>query len=279
MKRVRPIALLAGLCAVLLAACSAVVTPGEAGAAADARQREIEDRIVSAFENSTLVIQYAFIADINDGRGYTAGRSGFTSGTGDMLEVVKEYGVRAGGNVLERYLGALHKVNGSASLAGLEGIEQAWRQAASDLSFVAAQDAVNERLYRTPARQLATKLGARLPLSRLALYEAGIQHGHGQDYDSVNRIAERASAAAGGTPGKGADERRWLREFLRERRRALLSPASQPTAAGWAASVSRADAMQSIYDSGNFHLDQPLSITVYGDTFSIISAVGVAGAK
>ena len=255
----------------LLAACGSLVLQACVGGlgSGEARQVVIEDKIVSIFENSTPLIQYAFIGNLNDGRGYTAGRAGFTSGTGDMLEVVKEYQALASDNVLVKHLPALLLVNGSASVAGLEGLPQDWVLAAGDARFVAAQDAVNDRLYRKPARKLAAKLGLRLPFSKLAIYEAGIQHGHGQDYDSVNKIAERATNAARGAPSSGMDERRWLREFLSERRNDLLHPADSATAAGWAASVSRADAIQSIYDSANFLLDQPITITVYGDTFTL----------
>jgi chitosanase len=259
----RRTALLAGLCAVLLQGCVGGFGSGEA------RQMAIEDKIVSIFENSTPLIQYAFIANLNDGRGYTAGRAGFTSGTGDLLEVVKVYQTLASDNVLVKYLPALLLVHGSDSVAGLEGLPQDWALAAGDARFVAAQDSVNERLYRQPARLLATTLGVNLPLSRLAIYEAGIQHGYGDDFDSVNKIAERASAAAQGSPAKGVDEKKWLQSFLTERRKDLLNPADRATAAGWAASVSRADAIQSIYDSGNFKLDQPIKITVYGDTFTL----------
>lgn len=263
--------------AVILVACgggseSTAITAssGEAGTpVSDARQIEIEDKIVSVFENSTTVIQYAFIANINDGRGYTAGRAGFTSATGDMLEVVKEYTARSPDNPLAKYLPALRQVNGTASVAGLDGIVQDWQAAARDANFIAAQDSVNERLYRQPARGLAAASGALLPLSRLAIYEAGIQHGYGVDYDSVNKIAERAAIAVNGTPRNGVDEKKWLQAFLAERRKDLLNPANKATAAGWAAAVGRADAMQSLYDKANFNLDKPIFITVYGDSFSI----------
>lgn len=235
----------------------------------DARQLEIEDRIVSAFENSTTTIQYASIVNIQDGRGYTAGRAGFTSGTGDMLAVVEEYAAQVPNHELAKYLPALRAVNGTASVAGLEGIVAAWKAACQDPAFITTQDQVNDRLYRQPSRQLVLALGAKLPLTKLAVYEAGIQHGYGTDFDSVTRIAARATTAAAGSPVSGVDEQKWLQAFLAERRKDLLKPANQATAAGWAASVSRADAMQSIYNSANFNLDKPIRITVYGDTFSI----------
>lgn len=235
----------------------------------EARQLEIEDKVVSTFENSTTVIQYASIVNINDGRGYTAGRAGFTSGTGDMLEVVKDYIARVPGNGLVKYLAALQQVNGSASVVGLDGLVAAWKTAANDGQFIAAQDSVNDRLYRVPARQLAARVGAVLPLSKLALYEAGIQHGYGTDFDSIDKIAERAQRAAGGTPATGVDEKKWLQALLTARRADLLNPANKATAAAWAASVSRVDAIQSLYNAGNFNLDRAITITVYGDTFSI----------
>jgi chitosanase len=275
MRYLVAIPLLGSLIACVVTACggggtgTATPTPVVSVPVSDARQREIEDRIVSAFENSTTTIQYASIVNIQDGRGYTAGRAGFTSGTGDMLLVVEEYTTTVPNNVLAPYLPALRSVNGTDSVKGLDGLVQAWKTACQDPQFIATQDAVNERLYRQPSRQLVSELGAKLPLTKLAVYEAGIQHGYGTDFDSVVRIAARATVATAGTPNSGIDEKKWLQAFLTERRKDLLNPANKATAAGWAASVSRADAIQSIYNSGNFNLDQPIRITVYGDTFSI----------
>src|SRR5262245_25810326 len=39
----------------------------------DRAQKRRADRLISIFENSTPVIQYAYIENIRDGRGYTAG--------------------------------------------------------------------------------------------------------------------------------------------------------------------------------------------------------------
>ena len=256
--------------ALLIAACgggsskSYVSTP-----VSDARLVEIEDRIVSVFENSTTVVQYAFIGNINDGRGYTAGRAGFTSGTGDMLMVVEEYTRLVPTNPLSPFLPALRAINAPDSVIGLDGIVQAWKSAATDARFITAQDTINELLYRQPARQLATALGATLPLTKLAIYEAGIQHGFAVEYDSVRMIVDRASAAAGGTPKTGISEKVWLQAFLTERRKDLLNPGNKANAAGWAPTVSRADAIQSLYTKDNFNLDLAISLTVYGATFVI----------
>src|SRR5687767_10319610 len=78
-------------------------------------RKDVAMRLVSSAENSSLDwrAQFAYIEDIGDGRGYTAGIIGFCSGTGDMLELVEAYTVAAPGNGLARFLPALRAVNGT----------------------------------------------------------------------------------------------------------------------------------------------------------------------
>jgi chitosanase len=52
-------------------------------AALTPQQHETIDQLTSLFENSTPILQYGYCEDIDDGRGLTAGRAGFTSGTGE----------------------------------------------------------------------------------------------------------------------------------------------------------------------------------------------------
>ena len=49
-----------------------------------AQLMQVIDSITSCFENSTKTIQYGYVEALNDGRGYTAGKAGFTTGTGDL---------------------------------------------------------------------------------------------------------------------------------------------------------------------------------------------------
>src|SRR5262245_33374802 len=53
----------------------------ERGSGLDADQRRRVDQLISAFENSTTEIQYDYAENIDDGRGVTAGRAGFTTAT------------------------------------------------------------------------------------------------------------------------------------------------------------------------------------------------------
>src|SRR3954452_16921171 len=125
------------------ATAPAVATVAAAKNLDDPAKKEVAMEIVSAAENSSLDwrAQFAYIEDIDDGRGYTAGIIGFCSGTGDMLELVELYTNRKPGNVLAKYLPALRKVNGSDSHAGLDpNFTKDWKTAAKDTAFQTAQN-------------------------------------------------------------------------------------------------------------------------------------------
>ena len=229
----------------------------------------VEDSLVSIFENSTLDIQYGFIKDIGDGNGFTAGRAGFTSRTGDMLEVLQEYEKLQPGSMLAKYIDPLRSALHTALTDRIAGLESDWPQAArQDPLFRKAQDNVNERLYREPAKAMANSLGLQLPLSRAAIYEAGIQHGYGDDYDSLTQIVARTNQAAGGTPRDGVEELKWLDTFIQKREQDLRAPANMAYAPIFLDAVDRAQAIRKILQEGNVDLSRPITITVYGDTFT-----------
>ena len=75
-----------------IAGTSFTFTPPSAASAAQVVQEKAFE-ITSTAENSTVdwTQQYTYIEDIGDQRGYTGGIVGFTSATGDMLDIVKNY--------------------------------------------------------------------------------------------------------------------------------------------------------------------------------------------
>jgi chitosanase len=64
---------------------AATVASGVVVASGDVtpQQHATIDQLTSLFENSTPILQYGYCENINDGRGFTAGRAGFCSGTGE----------------------------------------------------------------------------------------------------------------------------------------------------------------------------------------------------
>ncbi|MDD3732823.1 MAG: chitosanase [candidate division Zixibacteria bacterium] len=234
-------------------------------------QRVLADQIISVFENNTPEIDYAYAENLDDGRGITAGRAGFTSATGDMLTVVERYTHLVPGNPLAVYLPRLRELAAqeSDSVDGLENLVDAWQTAAEDEIFREVQDEVVDDEYYWPSVEHAEELGLMYPLSLLNLYDACIQHGDGDDPDGLPAIIDRASEQVGGTPADDIDEHEWLEAFMNIRRSVLLDPADPDTREEWAESVGRVDALIAIFESGNVNLNPPIVISPFDSTFTL----------
>lgn len=221
-------------------------------------------RLVSSAENSSLdwKAQYAYIEDIGDGRGYTAGIIGFCSGTHDMLELVEEYTRRAPRNPLARYLPALRKVDGTDSHDGLDtGYPKAWRVAARDPVFQQTQNDERDRVYFDPALAQA-KTDELRALGQFAYYDAMVMHGDGGDPAGFGAIRRNAIAKAK-PPAQGGDEVAYLHAFLDARVAAMKTEEAHED-------TSRVDTAQRVFlDEGNLDLDPLLAWSVYGDAFRI----------
>jgi len=238
-----------------------------------AEQRRRADQIISAFENSTTQIQYGYAENLHDGRGVTSGRAGFCTGTGDAVIVVEKYTQRKPGNSLAGFLPELRRLAaaGSDDTSRLPEPDYitAWGEEARDRTFRDVQDEVVDDLYFNPAMRHADRAGLRTALARAQIYDAAIQHGDGEDPDSVGALVRRTNARAGGSPAAGIDERAWLSAFFEVRVADLRNPANEETRDEWAASVDRVYSMQRIARTGNYDLDGPIRFSVYGDEFVI----------
>ncbi|MFZ4874561.1 chitosanase [Janthinobacterium sp. Mn2066] len=250
---------------------SSASQPGANAAAADGlsapAKKEIAMQLVSSSENSSLdwKAQYAYIEDIGDGRGYTGGIIGFTSGTSDMLELVTAYDKSKPGNLLSPYLPALRKVNGSASHAGLDpNFVTDWQKAAKDPVFQQSQDTVRDNEYFNPAVSLAKQDGLRT-LGQFIYYDAIVMHGPGTDAQRNSFQGIRAQAQLRALPpSRGGNETAYLNAFL-DVRRALMQ--SEPDHAG---NLDRLDTQQRLFlQNGNLDLNTPLNWKVNGDSYQI----------
>jgi len=236
--------------------------------------------LTTTFENSfpkgsSPSFAYDYIENLNDGRGYTAGRIGFCSGTHDMLALVEVYTKSKPNNPLANHLKELRRISkagGGPDVSGLPNFINDWKAAAKDNGFKKAQDSVADSMYYQPALKIAGKIGVQLPFGKALLYDTIIMHGNGGDPDSIGSIAERASRRACAptskaqlcTPKKGTDERLWLRLFLEERRKVLADPANKETKEEWSKNTPRADILAEMLNSGKYdQLDKPMQLKNY----------------
>ncbi|MFF4759513.1 chitosanase [Streptomyces sp. NPDC001292] len=229
----------------------------------DPAKKEIAMKLVSSAENSTLdwKAQYAYIEDLGDGRGYTAGIVGFCSGTGDMLGLVRLYTDRRPHNVLAEYLPALRRADGTDSHRGLDpGFPEAWRRAARDTAFQQAQNDERDRVYFDPAVARGKADGLRA-LGQFAYYDAIVMHGGG-GLTGFRSIRDRALRRAA-PPARGGDEVTYLNAFLDARVWAMRQEAAHRE-------TSRVDTGQRVLlRQGNLGLEPPLDWKVYGDGYHI----------
>jgi chitosanase len=266
--------------AVVLGGCrlpeAASAPPRPPGLADPARVR-VADAIISSFENSTVELPYAQAEDLDDGRGITAGRAGFTSGTHDLLLVVQRYTELAAGQrtPLTRYLPALRTIDaavaddGDASdTSGLSGFAAAWRDASrTDPRLNQAQDDVYRRLYFDPAMVQAQAVGLTTGLGQLIILDAAVQHGATASADGlVTMISETTATRA---PGPDPDHSGWLPAFLEVRREHLTNPANEATTEVWRASIPRVDTLRTLLDQQHYDLETPLDWTFAGDRFQL----------
>lgn len=254
------------ICVLLFLTGSGQAAGKDGDAAADISSGQLRKEafaLVSSAENSSTdyAEQYTYIEDIGDGRGYTAGIIGFTTGTGDLLEVVERYTELKPENELKKYIPALEQVNGTDSHDGLgNAFENAWRDAAQSAEMIQAQNDILDAQYMNVALQYAKEDGLR-PLGQYIYYDALVVHGSGDSEDSFEAIRD-TTLEKENAPSNGGDERTFLMAFLDAR-----VPVMQMEAAH--SDLSRLNAQREFLSEENFDLALPLEWVMYGEPFSL----------
>jgi chitosanase len=246
-------------------------SPGGSGLTAN--QKKVAEGLTSIWENDTPTLDYAYSENIQDGRGYTNGRAGFCTGTGDAIQVVQCYRAlrtEANGNRLAKYWNALTVINNrflstgqsQASTAELDAVGNwtadwaaSFNTAATQADFKQCQDQVSDALYYTPTINEAAKWGLTQALTKAALYDASINHG----FDGMKAIIRQANTALGNSGQvapvigyNGITESAWLQKFLEKRRDILAGDST------WVEAVDRVAAYEKQRRRGNWDLGTAL---------------------
>ncbi len=237
------------------------------GAARAAAAKSTAQQLTSIFENSTPILQYTFVSNIGDQRGYTFGFAGFTSGTYSGTFFLEEYQALHPGNALVPFLPAFRKIDRgphddagrNPDTTGLGAFPAVFASLGNDPLFRLAQVRLVDRLSWIPAQKLAARIGARYPLTQGELYDAYVNHGE----DGIRPLVARANQRAGGPPAQGVSEAKWLAAFLRVRLAVLKADST------WVHAIDRIAVYQKLLNERNYRLRRPLSVDCYGNHFDL----------
>lgn len=225
-----------------------------------ASQKAVAEKLTSIWENDTPELQYGYSENIGDDRGYTSGRAGFCTGTGDAILVVRCFDKRQGeNNRLHKYMMELKRLNAIfesnwetvGDVSGLDRLgnfPQDWtasdREPKTRKNFRACQDEVVDQLYYIPAMEGAERFGLSYPLSKAVFYDTYINHGE----DGALEIADFVQKKLGNASPQS--EESWLGLFLGKRKEILQA---DPV---WAEAVGRVENYQALLRNGNLNLDR-----------------------
>jgi len=254
-----------------------------AGGGLDPVQKQKAEMMTSIWENSTTKLQYGYSQDIGDGRGYTSGRAGFCTGTGDGILVIECYDLAKPGNAMQTFMPALVSINekfaasgGTAiqsSEVGLDGFPAAWKStSAADPAFNACQDSVVNAVYYGTALRHAAEHQFSTALTKAAFYDAQINQGEADPRFGMIYMIAQADKLTGplGAPPTLDDESKWLKNFL------VVRDGIMKQYPEWAGNRYRVSTYEKLRAAGNWDLSA--CIVTDEDVFTIVTSGGMAKA-
>jgi chitosanase len=232
----------------------------------------VVQKLNSLFENDSVDPNYDYIEYLADGRGFTFGKVGFTTATGDGFDIIRAYTDSIKDSKLLYYVDVLKKLakKSSDDTTDLVGFANAWRSEAQKTKYF--QDKIAFELYGKPAIDYCELLGLKSTLALAIVYDAIVQHGDGKDKDGIRKLFKYTIKEVGGTPSgrthknKSCDEMPnneilFLEAFLAKRKEILEDAHDDDSREEWQKSVGRVDVFKGLLDSKNLDLKMPLQIT------------------
>ena len=237
---------------------------------------QVESRVesvVSLFENGVLSPVYEYIEDIHDGRGYTAGKVGFTSATGDLLDVVNEYlklnpKADPAWSKLIPILKERYK-HFSGDTKGLEDLPALWKKASLDPLFIEAQKIITNQLYKSPAKERMKQLKFHSALTYLVFYDTMVQHGDDPDSAPNDVDPDGFSGILKSMKSKPTNEKEFLKSFLESRRAVLMNSSTPETREAWRDSVTRVDALLDLINHDTWTLKGDVAVHIWNSEFKL----------
>ncbi|KAK9686858.1 hypothetical protein K7432_014997 [Basidiobolus ranarum] len=218
--------------------------------------------ITNVFEYGTTTFGYATCAKLGDGRGFTCGLVGFTTGTNDALAVVVAYDKVKPNSELAKFIPELTRLSkldwdtsGRDDTSKLGGFTEAWTKVScTDPDFRAVQDKIADHLYLIPGLQLGEAAGISTNLGKAIMYDTAVQHGWEED-DGISLLTILNLVG----PPNGRTEAQYLEDFIKVRWILLCCTKDNV----WPASADRTSDLMEVLKTGNFDLNPPIDLKAY----------------
>jgi chitosanase len=213
-------------------------------------------KLVSIAENSSTdwQSQINYIENINDGRGYTISIVGFCTGTWDFIQVLQEIQKINSNHPLVKFIPLVQKVDGTSSVKGLEGLPAAMKDVGiNDPVFNEAMWRIIKKLYWGPALEYCKRHNLTSNLSKYIAYDTNLNFGQ-WDYNKKYNLDTIPNS----------DEATFLRTFLDYKQKTIEADRSLGDSKN-----NRVDMQKKLLDEKNFNLTTPMTVSCYGDTFTI----------
>ncbi|HEX3695484.1 MAG TPA: chitosanase [Polyangia bacterium] len=218
-------------------------------------QKQKAAGLTSIWENSTPTLQYGFSSDIGDGRGYTSGRAGFCTGTGDAIIVVQCYAAAKPGNPLAKFIPELIRLeqkfvasNGDlqGDTSGLQGYTTAWMSSGNDAIFRSCQDSAVDAIYYGAALKKATDKKFTKALTTVSLWDGQIMHGESDpNFGMLAMMAKADTMVTLSDPPTAQQESDWLGAFHKIRAQVMT------TRDEWVGNIYRVATYEQLRKAGN----------------------------
>jgi chitosanase len=194
--------------------------------------------ISSVFEVGSPEPDYGYVENLDDGRGFTVTQYGFCTYNTEVADVIALILESEPDTPLKDYLPKLPPQDWDGKKLG--DFARAWKNAAKTSKALARScDAIADKLYLAPAIAAAASVGVTSPVGIAIFYDTLVQHGDGDDPDSLNAIMKSTAAAP---------EAAYLRAFLDARKRVLLHASDKETRQVWRESAGRVDALRALLE-------------------------------
>lgn len=203
--------------------------------------------ISNVFEVGRAQADYGYVEDLKDGRGFTVTQYGFCTYNDEVTTIINEYRGFSPDTLLAQFIPLLPPLASGTDMDALLNFPDVWRsQIARSRQLVAVCDMVADRMFTFPALAAARAAQIYQHIGQAIFYDTWLQHGAGEDADSIWSILARTVEETGDR--NNCEEKEFLQTFLGIRREVLLNPADGQTREGWRRSVTRVDALATLLE-------------------------------